>query len=131
MLWLWLVSHVLCLRPILYRNPANFRIYNGQIEINLGEIIKINSYWLVILKTKFHINNFEEYGKFADHILHHFNEAFAAYMQYKYAFQNLLQYINTNRALDELITNLIDSKKIFVFVGEISMQKHMFDQKYG
>lgn len=60
----------------------------------------------------------EDYIVYADHILRFFNEALAAYTQYEYCLQDLLQFINTNRALEALATKLIGGKKTFVFVGD-------------
>lgn len=74
----------------------------------------------------------EDYDTYADHILRHFNEAIAVYTQYEYALQDFLQYVDTNRALDALITKLIGSKKPFVFVGdcqEILPRKDTYDRK--
>lgn len=60
----------------------------------------------------------EDYNVYADHILRHFNEKFKAYTQYEYALQDFLQYVETNRAIDQLINGLIGGKKTFVFVGD-------------
>lgn len=59
-----------------------------------------------------------DFDAYAQHILRHFNRAINAYTQYKYALQDFLQYMGTQRALTSITAQLIDKKQTFVFCGD-------------
>lgn len=60
----------------------------------------------------------ENHDEYAEHIIKHFNEALTAYCQYEYALQDLLHYIEIQRAMNRLANELIDGKKTVFFVGD-------------
>lgn len=59
--------------------------------------------------------NFDTY---AWHILKYFNRAIGAYTQYKYALQDFLQYVGTQRAISSIVRQLVGRKQTFIFFGD-------------
>lgn len=59
-----------------------------------------------------------DFEAYARHILHFFNRAIGAYTQSKYALQDFLQYVGTQRAISAIVRQLIGGKRTFVFIGD-------------